>query len=97
MIRAARRGAGISVDQLARELGVGRTTIRNLEAGRRIATGIEVAAIAKAIETSVQPLEERIKKARVDSRIVELEREVSWIERLVHQNGNGHRPTVEVR
>jgi transcriptional regulator with XRE-family HTH domain len=91
LIRAARRGAGLSVAQLAEELGVGKTTVRDLETGRRTVTGVEVRAIARAIETSVAPLEDRIRRARVDGRIVELEREVSWIERtLLQQNGDGH-------
>jgi transcriptional regulator with XRE-family HTH domain len=92
LIRAARRAAGLSVNQLAEELGVGKTTVRDLETGRRIATGIEVAAIARAIDTSVAPLEDRIRRARVDGRIVDLEREVSWIERLMLENGHGHGP-----
>jgi hypothetical protein len=49
-----------------------------------------VAAIARAIDTSVAPLERRIRRAKVDGRLVEPEREVAWFERsLVHTNGGG--------
>jgi transcriptional regulator with XRE-family HTH domain len=90
LVRAARRSAGLSLTQLARELGVGKTTIHDLEVGRRSVTGVEVVATARALDSSVAPIEDRIRRTRVDGRIVELEREVAWIERLMHTNGNGN-------
>ena len=95
LIEAARNAAGISVAQLAEELGVEQTTIRRLENGRRTPTGIEINAIARAIRTNTAPIETRIRRARVDGRIVELEREVAWIERLVHESGNGHHGLID--
>ena len=72
LIGAARRAAGMSAEQLAEELGVERTTIRRLETGRRTPTRIEINAIANVINTSTAPIENRIRRARVDGRIVEL-------------------------
>ena len=79
LIRAARRSASLSINQLAEELGVGRTTVVSLETGRRSATGVEVATIARVIEASVAPLEERLRRARFDNRLVSSS--VSWLVR----------------
>jgi transcriptional regulator with XRE-family HTH domain len=89
LLEAARHAAGMSVAQLADELGITRTTYRRIETGERNPTGIELNTIARVIETSVAPLETRVERAKVNRRIVDLQREIAWIERSVATNGNG--------
>jgi DNA-binding XRE family transcriptional regulator len=55
-LRTARQRAGVTQQELARLAGVGKSTITELEVGRRGAYPITMRRLAKALETEISNL-----------------------------------------
>src|ERR1700689_1531060 len=48
-VRAARRTAGLTQDELAGHLGLGRSSVSNMEAGRQVITAVHLTVLAEVL------------------------------------------------